>query len=133
MSKIPQGAIDEINGILARDHCIRARTGAAIIRRHRTPLDPDVLEEQYYRTLLSRYMATYRDSKGRRNYLAFNTGEGDCEYRFVDLVEDRRALETLSHKIQAQITGKGITNEKVQNRIAVIRAIESHLSSGLST
>ena len=131
MKKIPQSAIDEINGILAKNQCISAKTGAAILKKHGVTLDAGALEERYLRTLFSRHMATYRDAKGRRNYLAFYDGHEDFDYKHVDLVESIKALEGVSHGYQSRISGLGTTNEKVQHRIAVLHVLDTYFENEL--
>ena len=126
MKKIPKAAKREINDILLREHHLQADAGERILARYGVRGDARKLQSQYRRTLLHQHMARFRDRDGRRSVLAMQK-DGKYDYKLVDLCNDRRELETTAHKFQGQITGLGTTQEKIQERILALDAVEASL------
>ncbi len=114
-SVLPPDAEAEIMAVLSAKMRISSDEISAILKKHGVVGDVDALQDRYRKQVGQRLMSGIRDERGKREVLSIGR-----EYVVVECCNDRRKLQKIQHRLQAQMNGLDTSFVKVRGRVRVL-------------
>lgn len=124
-TQIPVQAQVEIQAILQKEKRISTAQVDAILLKHKVKGKPQALQRAYRLQMGQRYLASLRDTKGKREVLAARGRPGmGMDYIMVDSCNDVIQLTCIRRKLHSGISGLQRTADKVGKRVKYLNHVQ---------
>lgn len=110
---------EKINSIIADNPSISMDELIGIVREYAPKPDVRKLEDQEYRRIAQRLMASYKDESGVRDYFSVKA-EGTSEYVNVSRTTDKGDLQKVRYQLSKRYRGLNKSLRKIDTREQVL-------------
>ena len=107
---------ESIQDVLRQRPGISTEEAVEIVKIYAEKPDPAKLEEQYYRRLANRILASFRDDSNVRECFNIRTVDGERIYINVPTTTDKQLLDKAKKTLAAKYRGLNRSLKKVQRR-----------------